>query len=501
MADDRRFVAALDVGTTGVRCLLFDAHGTRVAGAYRELVVHNPEPGRVEQDPRELVQRSIDVIHEALRASTVRPRQLVALGLTNQRETVLAWDKASLEPLYPAIGWQDRRSAERCEQLRTQGHAEGIRGRTGLPCDPYFSAPKLQWLLEHVEGLSGAVRAGNAVLGTVDSWLLDSLCGVHLTDVTNASRTQLLDLRELRWAPDLGNLFGVPLDALPEIRPSLSSFGTTKRPVLGIEVPVAAVLGDQQASLLGHGCLEPGPAKSTWGTGAFLLTNTGTDPVISANGLVSTVAYSGSDLAPRYALEGSIFSAGACLQWLRDGLGLLERISESEELAFSIPSTEGVYFVPALVGLGAPYWDPSARGTILGMTHKTGRAHLVRAALEAIAFRTHDVLSALEHDTGHTPAELRVDGGAAVNRFLCQFQSDISGVPVVRARETETTALGAALAAGWAKGFWSAEEVAQLAGAGSERFAPCMPSGHAAHRLEKWTQAVERARGWEAGPS
>ncbi|MDY0392996.1 MAG: glycerol kinase GlpK [Candidatus Bipolaricaulis sp.] len=487
-------VAALDLGTTGVRCVVYDRGLRPIAAAYRELPLHYPRPGWVEQDPALLVAATQDVFSRALAPARLSPADLVALGITNQRETVVVWDRTG-RPLGPAIVWQDRRTAPLCERLRAEGHEAGVREKTGLPLDPYFSATKIAWLLDHVPGLRERAERGDALVGTVDAWLLWNLVGVHATDPTNASRTLLYDLRTGSWDPGLRDLFGVPEACLPEIRPSVSVFGRTRSDLVGAPVLVGGVLGDQQAALFGHGAVEAGEAKVTWGTGAFLLMNVGSEPVVSRHGLLTTVAYALAGEV-RYALEGAVFVAGAALQWLRDGLGIIGDVAQSEALAQTIPSTDGVYFVPALTGLGAPYWDPHARGTIVGLTRGTGRAHLVRAALEAIAYQTHDVVRAMEADAGTTLSELRVDGGAARNAFLCQFLADLLGIPVVRPAEGEMTARGAALAAGLSAGWWPEPAAVRALPAELSRFSP---RSHVPERegwLTGWRRAVDRARHW-----
>ena len=487
-------MGALDLGTTGVRFVVFDEQAREVTSAYRELPLSYPRPGWVEQDPEGMVEGALAVLRKALEKAGLRPQDLLGIGITNQRETVVAWDRKSGKPLAPAIVWQDRRTAARSRELAEQGLEQKLREVTGLPPDPYFSATKLEWLLRNVPGLREGARAGEVAFGTVDSWLLFRLAGVHATDSTNASRTLLFDIRSLTWSRELLELFSVPPGSLPEVRPSLSVFGSTKRDLIGAEVPLAGVLGDQQAALLGQGCLSPGEGKVTWGTGAFLLVNTGDRPVGSSHGLLSTLAYT-SPAEVRYALEGSVFIAGAAIQWLRDGLGIIGAAGESEELARTLPGNEGVYFVPALAGLGAPHWDPYARGTILGLTRGTTRAHLVRAALEAIAYQTHDLVRALEADAGISLPVLRVDGGAARNDFLCQFQADLLGIPVVRPQVLETTALGAALAAGVAVGLWSLADLPELIRS-ERRFEPRMPEGERKRLLSCWRKALERAKGW-----
>ena len=487
-------MGALDLGTTGVRFVVFDEQAREIVSSYQELPLSYPRPGWVEQDPEGMVEGALAVLRKALEKAGLRPQDLLGIGITNQRETVVAWDRKSGKPLAPAIVWQDRRTAARSRELAEQGLEQKLREVTGLPPDPYFSATKLEWLLRNVPGLREGARAGEVAFGTVDSWLLFRLAGVHATDSTNASRTLLFDIRSLTWSRELLELFSVPPGSLPEVRPSLSVFGSTKRDLIGAEVPLAGVLGDQQAALLGQGCLSPGEGKVTWGTGAFLLVNTGDRPVGSSHGLLSTLAYS-TPQGAGYALEGSVFVAGAAIQWLRDGLGIIGAAGESEELARTLPGNEGVYFVPALAGLGAPHWDPYARGTILGLTRGTTRAHLVRAALEAIAYQTHDLVRTLEADAGISLPVLRVDGGAARNDFLCQFQADILGIPVQRPQVLETTALGAALAAGVSVGLWARSDIPSLVRR-ERTFQPRMSSDQRERLLSAWRKAVERARGW-----
>ncbi|MBC7092695.1 glycerol kinase GlpK [Candidatus Bipolaricaulota bacterium] len=493
-------VGAIDLGTTGVRFMVVDRAGRPVASAYRELPLSYPQPGWVEQDPALMVRTALVVAREALEQGGLRPQHLAAVGIANQRETVVAWNRATGAPLAPAIVWQDRRTASACQDLRQRGLEPWLRARTGLPPDPYFSATKIAWLLDHLPGLRARAARGEVAFGTVDAWLLWNLAHVHATDVTNASRTLLFNIHALHWDPELLALFDVPATSLPEVRPSLTAFGATDPGLWGARVPVAGVLGDQESALFGQACFRPGEAKVTWGTGAFLLMNVGERARESAHGLLSTVAY-GAPGEVRYALEGSVFVAGAAVQWLRDGLGILDDAAGSEALAMGIPSNEGVYFVPALTGLGAPYWDPYARGTILGVTRGTGRAHLARAALEAIAYQTHDVARAMEADAGVPLRELRVDGGAARNDFLCQFQADMLGIPVLRPRFPETTVLGAALAAGVSVGFW--RDLAELRARWEEdrRFVPKMSDADRERLLAGWRAAVARAQGWarEAG--
>jgi glycerol kinase len=490
-----KYVGAVDLGTTGVRTVVFDMDAQELASSYRELPLSFPRPGWVEQDPELMLRLSLEVIREALAQAGIGSGEIAALGITNQRETTVVWDRTTGEPLHPAIVWQDRRTAPRCEELR-RAYGKLIRERTGLPPDPYFSATKLEWLLGNVPGLRERAKAGEVAFGTVDSWLLYRFCGVHATDPTNASRTMLFDIRCLSWDEELLEIFSVPHGILPEVFPSLSEFGVTSGDLLSAEIPVTGVLGDQQAALFGQGCLSRGEGKVTWGTGAFLLLNTGEVVPESTHGLLSTVAYAIGDRIA-YALEGAVFAAGAAVQWLRD-LGLISSATETEELAEELPGNEGVYFVPALVGLGAPHWDPYARGVIIGLTRGTTRAHLARAALESIAYQTSDVVRAMEADSGISLVELRVDGGAARNEFLCQFQADILGIPVVRPAILETTALGAALAAGVVAGVWDLSDVPELIRV-ERRFEPRMSSIERERLLSGWRAAVERARGWAKG--
>ena len=493
----RRYIGAIDAGTSGIRFVIFDRNAKEVASAYQEIPISYPKPGWVEQDPERLVTATLDVIRSALDQGNIRPDELAAVGLANQRETTIVWDRETGKPVHPAIVWQDRRTASRCAELAPE--AEMIRDRTGLPVDPYFSATKLEWLLDNVPGLSARAARGEVLFGTVDAWLLARLAGVHATDPTNASRTLLFDIANGRFDPDLLALFGVPETCLPEVRPSLSTFGRIRAEHFGVDIPVAGILGDQQAALFGQTAFRAGEGKVTWGTGAFLLMNTGDQLVRRCHPLLSTVAYTDSDGIACFAIEGSVFVAGAAIQWLRDGLGILGDAAESEAMAREVPSTDGVYFVPALVGLGAPNWDPGARGLIVGITRATGRAHLVRAALEAIAHQTLDVVRAMEDATQIRLTELRVDGGAAANDFLCQFQSDLLGIPVVRPVGLESTALGAAFAAGLAVGLWSGLDEVRGLWREELRFEPAMEPVERDRLLSGWARAVERSLGWERG--
>jgi glycerol kinase len=487
-------ILAIDQGTTGSTCIVFDERAEPIGRAYREFTQHFPRPGWVEHDALEIWEVTHAVAGEALLDAGVRPGELTAVGIANQRETVCVWDPATGEPLHHAIVWQDRRTAARCAELRAAGHEALIRERTGLVLDPYFSATKMQWLLEHVEGLRERAAAGRALFGTIDAWLLYKLTGAHATDPSNASRTLLFNIHTGRWDPELLELFGVPERSLPTVRPSAGELGRTQPHALhGHAVPVAGVAGDQQAALFGQACTDPGMGKNTYGTGSFVLLNAGFTAPAPERGLLGTVAWEIGG-ARAYALEASIFATGAAVQWLRDGLGIIAQAAETEALAVSLSSNEGVYFVPALTGLGSPHWDPHARGTIVGLTRGSGRAHLARATLEAIAYQTVDAVRAMEAGAGEPLRELRADGGATANRWLMQFQADVLGVPVLLPEITETTALGAAYLAGVGAGLWTVSDVA----AGwreRARFEPRMGEEERAGLLAGWCDALARARG------
>jgi glycerol kinase len=481
-------ILAIDQGTTGTTCLLFDREGRIRGRAYSEFQQHFPQPGWVEHDAAEIWEVTRRVAAEAIAAGGIEGAELDAIGIANQRETVVAWDPASGEPLHRALVWQDRRTAARCEELRDAGHERLVRERTGLVLDPYFSGTKIEWLAANVDG------AEKAAFGTIDSWLAFKLTGRHATDYTNASRTMLFDIHRRRWDEELCALLGVAPECLPEPLPSAGVFGTTSE--FGGEVPVAGIAGDQQAALFGQACLEPGDAKNTYGTGSFVLLNTGERAPQPVAGLLTTLACATEERAD-YALEASIFVTGAAVQWLRDGLGTIEEAAETEELAASLDGNDGVYFVPALTGLGSPHWDPYARGTIVGLTRGSGRAHLARAALEAIAFQTVDAVRAQEAASGDPLAVLKADGGAVTNNWLMQFQADVLGAEVVVPEVAETTALGAAYLAGIATGLWSRESVAEM-WHGSARFEPRMGEDERATLLDGWHRALERSRGWAA---
>ena len=490
-------ILAIDQGTTGTTCLVFEEDGALAGRAYREFTQHFPQPGWVEHDAAEIWDVTHAVAGEALDDAGCGPGQLAAVGITNQRETVCVWDPATGEPLHRALVWQDRRTAARCDELRDAGHEELVRARTGLVLDPYFSGTKIEWLLRNVDGLDQRAREGRAVFGTVDAWLVHRLTGEHATDQSNASRTLLYDIHAGSWDDELCELLGVPARALPEVRPSIGSFGTTRADALhGHEVPVAGIAGDQQAALYGQACLDPGLGKNTYGTGSFVLLNSGEDAPPPAEGLLTTVAW-GIGQRTVYALEAAIFVTGAGVQWLRDGLGVIAEASETEGLAASLESNDGVYFVPALTGLGSPHWDPYARGTIIGLTRGSTRAHLARATLEAIAYQTVDAVRAMEAAGAPGLAELKADGGATVNAWLMQFQADMLGVPVVLPEISETTALGAAALAAVGAGTWSQDRVTS-GWRERARFEPAMSADERETLLAGWRRALERSRGWAA---
>lgn len=482
-------VLAIDQGTTGSAALVISADGRVLSRAYSEFTQHFPQPGWVEHDAEEIRAVTVRVAREALVAAGTEVR---ALGVTNQRETVVVWDPATLRPLHRAIVWQDRRTTDLCRQLREAGHEHTVRRRTGLLLDPYFSGTKLRWLLESEPELAARAQAGELAAGTIDSWLVACLTAgrVHATDPTNASRTLLYDLQEGDWNDELLGLMGVPRRILPAVRPSSGDFGVARGDVLGADIPIGGVAGDQQAALYGQGCWEAGAGKCTYGTGAFLLFNTGTERVASRHGLLTTAACDATG-GPAFALEGSIFIAGAAIQWLRDGLGLLEDAAASEEMAGSLSGNDGVYLVPAFTGLGAPRWQPRARGAITGLTRGTTREHLVRAALEAMAYGTHEVLGAMERDAGVRAAALRVDGGAARNDWLLGFMAGILGLPVRRPSMVETTALGAAGLAGLSAGVWRSPDDFSEAFAEGETFAPGIGAPERGELIAGWKQAVD----------
>jgi glycerol kinase len=494
-----RYVLALDQGTTSSRSMLFDHSGSIVAVAQREFTQFFPEQGWVEHDANEIWATQSATIAEVLARAGARATDIAAVGITNQRETTVLWDRRSGEPVARAIVWQDRRTADLCQRLKADGREADIAARTGLLLDPYFSGTKLAWLLEQLpDGRERAAR-GELCFGTIDSWLIWKLTGgaQHVTDVTNASRTLLLNLHSGAWDPAMLDLLRIPAACLPRVRASSLRDPAMAR-IDGVEIPIAGIAGDQQAALFGQTCFEPGMAKNTYGTGCFLLMHTGSAPLHSKHRLLTTIACSAPGQL-QYALEGSVFVGGAVVQWLRDGLGFVERSADIEALAQSVPDHGGVYIVPAFTGLGSPHWDPYARGSIVGITRGTTRGHIARAALEAIAFQSAEVLQAMQQDAAAPLRELRVDGGAARNDFLMQFQADLLGVPVVRPQVIETTALGAAYLAGLAVGFWSSRDELLAQWGVERRFEPAMSRDVAAHRMHEWSRAIQRARGWIDG--
>jgi glycerol kinase len=492
MAD---FVLALDQGTSSSRAILFDRGGNVVSVSQQEYPISYPQPGWVEQNPEDIWQTQSYVARDALNKIGASAVHVAAIGISNQRETTIVWDHEG-KPISNAIVWQDRRTADTCDALRTAGLEPKFRERTGLLLDPYFSGTKVKWLLDHVSGARTRAQNGELMFGTVDTWLLYRLCGVHATDYSNASRTLMYNVFDLRWDEELLASLDVPESLLPAVQTSSGVFGETS--LLGQATPVAGVAGDQQAALFGQACFEPGMAKNTYGTGAFLLMNTGDEPPRSES-LLTTLAWGlrkGTRDEVTYALEGSVFVAGAAVQWLRDDLGFFANAADSEALASSVPNSAGVYVVPAFVGLGAPHWDPHARGAIVGLTRGAGKAHITRATLEAIAYQVRDVVRAMEHDSGVHLSELRVDGGAAANSFLLQMQADILGRDVVRPACLETTALGAAYLAGLATGFWKDRTEVTQNWHEERRFTPEMPAAQREGLYAGWLRAVERAKGW-----
>jgi glycerol kinase len=496
-------VLAIDQGTTGTTCLVIAEDGRILGRAYSEFTQHFPQPGWVEHDANEIWEVSRRVAREALAAAHAGA-DLRGIGITNQRETVVLWDRETLEPVARAIVWQDRRTAPLCRELKEAGHEDEVRRRTGLVLDPYFSGTKITWLLQKHPELRSRAESGELAVGTIDAWLIARLTNgqVHATDPTNASRTLLFNLRDRTWDDWALRLLGVPRALLPEVRASAGDFGRVAGEHLGIDVPIAGVAGDQQSALFGQGCWKPGLAKNTYGTGSFLLLYTGAEPVPSRHGLITTVACDPEGRVA-YALEGSVFIAGAAIQWLRDGLGLLGRAEESEAMARSLAGNDGVYLVPAFVGLGAPHWEPDARGMLVGLTRGTTRQHIVRAALEAMAYGTADVLEAMEADSGVKTTELRVDGGAALNDWLMEFQAGILGLPVRRPAVVETTALGAAGLAGIATGVWESSDDFLAAQGEARRFAPTLSREEGARLSAGWHRAVRAAVGWatDAAPA
>jgi glycerol kinase len=485
-------VLAIDQGTTSTRSIVFDSQGRPVATAQREFTQHYPQGGWVEHDPEDIWRDVVATVKDAIEQAGLTAADLAAIGITNQRETVVVWDRATGEPIHRAIVWQDRRTAKTCAALREAGHEPLVRQRTGLLLDPYFSGTKLAWILDEVDGARERAERGELAFGTIDSFLLWRLTGgkVHATDVTNAGRTLLYDIHAQQWDQELCDLLRVPMAMLPEVRDSSHVFGTTDPELFGAAVTVAGIAGDQQAALFGQACFAPGMVKSTYGTGCFILLNTGEEAVASEHGLLTTPAYRiGGRMT--YALEGSIFAAGAAIKWLRDGIGIITHASQTNDMATRVGGNHGVYMVPAFVGLGAPHWDPEARGTITGLTFDTEPAHLARAALEAVAYQTLDLIEAMVADGGSTPSAVCIDGGMAANAWLCQFLADILQLPVERPEHLETTALGAAFLAGLAVGIWPDLEALAATRSHNQRYLPAMDSDVRAGLLEGWRRALK----------
>ena len=490
-----RYILALDQGTTSSRAILFDRQGQVFACAQQEFPQHFPQPGWVEHDALDIWNSQLACARQVLADSRVSAADIAAIGIANQRETTLVWDRATGEPIARAIVWQDRRTAGACDRLREAGHARQINRATGLELDAYFSATKLQWLLENVPGARERAEKGELCFGTVDSWLAYKLCGRHVTDVSNASRTMLYNIHTMRWDPFLLALFGVPEAMLPEVVRSSGQVGLAREEWFGGAIPLSGIAGDQQAATFGQACYDKGMVKNTYGTGCFMLMHSGYVPPVSRNRLLATIGWK-IDGRTDYLLEGSVFMGGATVQWLRDGLGIIKESSEVEALATSVPDSGGVMLVPAFVGLGAPHWDPYARGTIVGMTRGTTAAHIARAAIEAIAYQSAELLAAMQKDAACPVMEVRADGGAARNDLLMQFQADLLGVPVVRPAVTETTALGAAYLAGLAAGFWASREEIEALWRAERRFEPDMAPDVRATLRARWARAVEHAKGW-----
>ena len=491
-----QYILSLDQGTTSSRAILFDKAGTILSIAQKEFTQFYPQPGWVEHDPMEIWSSQATVATEAILKAGATPGDIAAIGITNQRETTIVWDRETGAPVYPAIVWQDRRTATYCDQLKSEGHEQVIRQKTGLVVDAYFSATKIRWILNEVPGARQKAEAGKLLFGTVDSWLLWNLTGglVHATDVTNASRTMVYNIQTLEWDRELLELFSIPFSMLPEVRSSSEVYGETAGKILAAKIPVSGIAGDQQAALFGQMCIRPGMVKNTYGTGCFMLMNVGTAPVISRNNLVTTIAWKiGNEVV--YALEGSIFIGGAVVQWLRDGLQIISTSDEVEALAKSVKDNGGVYFVPAFAGLGAPHWNQHARGTMVGLTRGTTNGHIARAALESIALQTMDVLKAMEIDAGMKILELRVDGGATVDDLLMQLQANILRTPVVRPAITETTAMGAAYLAGLAIGFWDNLQQLEAQWKVQKTFEPD-PKTDTKNIEREWQRAVKTAKAW-----
>lgn len=492
-----KYIMAMDQGTTSSRCILFNKSGQMISMAQKEFTQIYPMPGWVEHNPIEIWETQINVAREAIAKVNAKASDIAAIGITNQRETTVVWDRNTGKPVYNAIVWQCRRTSEFCDELKDEGFDKVIRTKTGLIVDAYFSGTKVKWILDNVEGAREKAEKGELLFGNIDSWLIWNLTNgkVHVTDYSNASRTMLFNIHELKWDDEILSRLNIPKSMLPEPKPSSYIYGKTSPELFGGEIPIAGAAGDQQAALFGQACYYPGTAKNTYGTGCFMLMNTGEKAVESKSGLLTTIAW-GIDGKVDYALEGSIFVAGAAIQWLRDELRIIESSAETEEIAKSVEDTNGVYVVPAFVGLGAPYWDQYARGTIVGLTRGVNRAHIVRATLESMAYQTYDVLKAMEEDSGIKLSILKVDGGACANNFLMQFQSDVLGVQVDRPQVIETTALGAAYLAGLATGYWKDKEEVIKNWAISRSFTPGLDNEKQKALLKGWHEAVNRSMGW-----
>jgi glycerol kinase len=494
----KQYIMALDQGTTSSRCIIFDKNGRIKSIAQKEFTQIYPRPGWVEHDPMEIWSTQISVATEAMAKLGIEAEEIASIGITNQRETTIVWNKKTGQPIYNAIVWQCRRTSEMIDDLKAKGYEAYIKEKTGLIPDAYFSGTKISWILNQVEGAREAAGKGELLFGTVDTWLIWNLTKgkAFVTDYTNASRTMLFDIKNLTWDEKLLQELGIPKEMLPEVKPSSCIYGYTDRHLFGREIPISGAAGDQQAALFGQCCFNKGEAKNTYGTGCFLLMNTGTEAIVSEHGLITTIAASTSNEV-QYALEGSVFVAGAAIQWLRDELQLIRTSAESEKYALQVPDTNGVYVVPAFTGLGAPHWDQYARGAIVGLTRGAGRDHIIRATLEAIAYQTYDVLKAMEGDSGVLLKTLKVDGGASANRFLIQFQADIVNTPVQKPECIETTALGAAYLAGLAVGFWESKEEICKNWALAETFEPNMSEVHREKLIAGWKKAVTRSYAWE----
>jgi len=492
-----KYIMSLDQGTTSSRCVLFDKYGNIVSLAQKEFTQIYPKPGWVEHNPMEIWSSQIGVVTEAMAKINVTSDNIAAIGITNQRETTVVWDKNTGIPIYNAIVWQCRRTAETCEDLKLKGHEKIIREKTGLILDAYFSGTKIKWILDNIKGARAEAEKGNLLFGTIDTWLIWNLTKgkVHVTDYSNASRTLLFNIHELKWDEELLEIFDIPKSMLPEVKPSSCIYGHTDTSLIDGSIPISGAAGDQQSALFGQTCFEEGTAKNTYGTGCFMLMNTGEKAINSSKGLLTTIAW-GIDGKVEYALEGSVFIAGAAIQWLRDELKMIDTAADSERYAQAVEDTNGVYVVPAFVGLGAPYWDPYARGIIVGLTRGVKKEHIIRATLEALAYQTNDVLKVMQQESGITLKALKVDGGASVNDFLMQFQSDILDVQVQRPKTIETTALGAAYLAGLAVGYWKTKEEISANWSISKVFNSDMRQEKRNNLLTGWSEAVNRSKGW-----